>query len=183
MTAKQRTRFYFPAWAAAARVHGWKTEGGRIIGQRQECWASPELNAVYQRIWNLAEHWAANDARALTPDDFRHACHVAALGRDASSANLGNDQVDKVVALFKLLADPDDLRATMAWMSPDEARRRRMLWWIRSNCVESYVVAVCREKFHTDEPAGLRFDQLSQLHMTLRNRRNALKTEPENQPF
>jgi hypothetical protein len=176
VTPKQRTRFYFPAWNATAKAHHWRTSEGRLIGQRLDCWSNPKLNEVYQRIWNLAEQWAAAERRALRPDDFRHACHVVALGRDKSSANLTNDELDRVVALFGLLADPDDLRATMAWLSPNEARRKRMLWWIRNHCVESYVVAICREKFGADEPATLRFDQLHQLHMTLRHRPNARRS-------
>lgn len=173
MTKAQACRFYFPAWNAAAKAHDWRTAGGRLIGQRQECWASPELNKVYQGIWNLAEHWARAEGRALRPDDFRHACHAQALGRDKSSSDLSNDETDRVVALFSLLTDPEDLRATMTWMSPDEGRRKRILWWINHNCVESYVVEVCREKFGTDEPATLHFSQLQQLHITLRNRPNA----------
>lgn len=183
MTKAQKCRFYFPAWSAAAKAHGWQSQGAVLQSQRQECWASPDLNALYQQIWSIALEWARRDGRAVKPDDFRHACHAVALGRDESSADMDNAELDRIVALFKLLADPDDLRAVMAWSSPNEARRKRLLWWIRHNCVESYVVAVCRQKFGTDEITGLRFDQLSQLHMTLRNRRNSRKAQPADQPF
>lgn len=180
MTPAQRARFYFPAWAAAAQAHGWQSASTLAAAQRQECWASSELNKVYQAVWANAQVRAFNQARGLTPDDFRHACHAVALGRHKSANALTNDECERVVALFNLLANPDDLRAIMGWSSPNEARRKRMLWWIRHNCVESYVVAICREKFGVDEFRSLSFPQLSQLHMTLRNRRNARKAE---QPF
>ena len=184
MTAAQRSRYYFPAWAAAAAAHGWAKRP--TPASRQACFASPELNVLYQNIWELANFRAGEAARNLLPDDFRHACHQAAIGQDKSSADLTNDECERIVALFNLLADPSDLRAIMAWNSPNEARRRRMLYWITHNCVESYVVAVCREKFGTDDPAKLHFEHLRQLHMTLKNRRNAKRSArpaPSNQPF
>ncbi|MHC1762893.1 MAG: hypothetical protein AB9869_01115 [Verrucomicrobiia bacterium] len=182
MTPAQRARFYFPAWAAAAQAHGWQSQRSLLAAQRQECWASPDLNQIYQRIWSMAEEFARAEARATMADDFRHACHAVALGRDKSANDLSNDECERVVALFHLLANPDDLRALMAWSSPNEARRKRMLWWIRHNCVESYVVAICREKFGVDEFRSLSFPQLSQLHMTLRNRRNARKASVPSVP-
>jgi hypothetical protein len=199
MTTAQRSRFYFPAWAAAARVHGWSTPRTILTAQRQPCWASPDLNPLYQRIWEAALQQAAarqaslpslESLLSLLPDDFRHACHLVAIGHPKSANDLTNDECDRVVALFNLLADPNDLRAVMAWTSPNEARRRRILYWIEHNCVESYVVAVCREKFGTDEPRSLRFEQLRQLHMTLKNRPAARRSsrreeahKSANQPF
>ncbi len=188
MTVKQRSRFYFPAWAAAARAHGWDSPRSIQSAQRQECWATPELNQLYQAIWAQAESMAAarhsshpSHPSQVLPDDFRHACHVVAIGRSKSANDLTNDECERVVALFNLLADPNDLRALMAWQSPNEARRARIIYWIERNCVESYVVAVARDKFGTDNWQALHYEHLRQLHMTLRNRQHSRKPSPATQ--
>lgn len=186
MTAKQQRALYFPAWGKAAANHGWHKRGA---AHRVAFFGSaPELNDLYQRIWNIAEERAGtHDSHRFLPpapatEDFRHACHIVALGVDKSSTQLTNAETDRILALFKLLADPDDLSATLAWNNPDEEKRKRMLWWINNNCVESYVVEVCRQKFQTDDLESLNFKQLGQLHMTLKNRSNAA-TQPAEQPF
>jgi hypothetical protein len=172
MTTRQQIGLYFPAWGKAAANHGWNRRG---VGQRVDFFGnSPELNALYQRIWQVAEDRArAEGAIGPCGAHFRHACHVVALGADKSSTQLTNAELDRILALFKLLADPDDLSATLAWNNPQEEKRKRMLWWIQNNCVESYVVEVCRQKFQTDDLESLNFKQLGQLHMTLKNRENA----------
>jgi hypothetical protein len=180
MTPAQRSKFYFPAWAAAAKAHGWATPKSVLTVQRQTGWASPELDKVYQQIWDVALGVANYDHRAVSPKDFRRACHVIAIGQAKSANDLTNDECDRVVALFGLLADPTDLRAMMAWMSPNESRRRRILYWINHNCVESYVVAVAREKFGTDNFAALHYEHLRQLHMTLKNRPASRKSAISN---
>lgn len=172
MTAKQRERFYFPAWSQAAKARGW-TKG--VMDSAPMPTSSPAVNEILNDLYDFAEVTARAEHREIKPDDFRHACHFVALGRDMSCTDLTNDECEKVVALFRILADPDDLRAQMAWNSPKDARRRRMLWWIRHHCVESYVVEVCRNRFGHDEPANLTYDQLLQLHMTLKNRPAALR--------
>lgn len=192
MTKRQQTKLYFPAWHAAAAAHGWKAGKGQLIGERLECWGGPNMDDIYQRIWTIAEQ-RAGAACGPMPDDFRHACHVVALGRDKSSYELDNKELDRVVALFRLLAEPDDLAATMTWLNPQEEQRKRMLWWIRNRCVESYVVAVAREKFGTDNWQALSCEGVKELHMTLKHRQNAwkphgyphLRPEPEtaNCPF
>lgn len=175
MTPKALSKYYFPAWQAAAKAHGWENRYTLLLAVRYEFWVSAGLDPVYQQIWRIAEQHAKEAHRATAPNDFRHACHLVALGKDKSSTTLTNDETDRVVALFKLLADPEDLDALLNWQNSTEPRRRRILWWIKHQCQESYVVAVCREKFGCDDPRSLDFGRLQQLHITLRNRPKARK--------
>src|SRR5262245_21256880 len=117
MTTPQQRRLYFPAWNAAAKNHGWHKAG---LGTRVEFVGFRELNDLYQRMWTIAQARAAaagstGGAGGNGPcgEDFRHACHVVAFGKDKSSSQLTNKELDRVLALFRLLADPDDLSATM----------------------------------------------------------------------
>ena len=170
MTPAQQRRFYFPAWTAAARAHGWRMASGRCASHRLECWANPQSNEIYQRIGVLAAARATAEIRALSPDDFRHACHIVAIGHDKSSSDLTNAETDRIVALFRILAHPDSLAAAMAWHNPAAERRKRVMWYLSNRCVESYLVAVCRHKFGTDNWRGLDDRRLGQLHMTIKNR-------------
>jgi hypothetical protein len=169
MTEKQRYALYFPAWSQAAQNHGWNRRG---LSTRVPFFGNPQLNELYQRIWQIALE-RAQGTKGPSAEHFRHACHLVAFGEDKSSNQLNNQEVDRIVALFRMLANPDDLAATLAWSNPQEEKRKRMLWWIENNCTESYVIQVSREKFQTANWQALTFDQLTQLHMTLKNRSNA----------
>ncbi|ODU25014.1 MAG: hypothetical protein ABS95_01155 [Verrucomicrobia bacterium SCN 57-15] len=173
MTPRQQKALYFPAWRIAAANHGW-TSSRPVRVPRVAVFGGPEVNDLYQRIWTIAQE-KAGPLTAPNADHFRRACHVIAIGQDKSSCDLTNAELDRVLALFKLLADPDDLAALMSWNNPDEERRKRILWWLKKECVESYVVEVCRQKFQTANWEALSFKQLQQLHMTLKNRENAAR--------
>lgn len=170
MTTAQQRRLYFPAWNAAAKNHGWLTKNPP---PRVEFFGNRDINDLYQRIWTIALERAAAAASTPTGDSFRHACHLVAFGKDKSSSQLTNRELDRILALFKLLADPDDLAATLAWNNADESARKRLLWYLRNECVESYVVEICRQKFGTDDWEALDYADLRQLHMTLKNRPRA----------
>lgn len=171
MTAKQLKGLYFPAWAAAWRAL-----------RSDPVFTSPDLRQLHARLVQIAV--ARGSCRASLPqadqaDIHRHACHLLALGQDKSAKTLTNPELDRVLALFRLLANPDDLTAHLTWnqgsgtgASPDasSSTRQRILWWLRNKCVESYIVELSRERFGTKNWEALPFDQLQQLHMTLKNR-------------
>lgn len=48
--------------------------------------------------------WTAKEA-----DAFRHTLHIRALGYDKSSKKLTNTEFDKVIAIFRAVANPDDI--------------------------------------------------------------------------
>lgn len=165
MTEAQARRFYFPAWnrAFAAR---WVRDRGTVLPRPEA-----PANALGDQVQAAADARAGRYRRNATADDLRHACHVIALGRDLSSHDLTNAQVDRVVALFDLLADPDNLAARMRWDSPAEDARRRMEWSVRhSGFPEAYIRHVSRGKFSTGDWESLADWQLRQLVMTLKNR-------------
>lgn len=64
---------------------------------------------------------------AVVPDHLRHACHYVALGKDKSSDNLTNAELDQVLAVFRLMADPDDLKSIIDRDHPEHAERRRLV--------------------------------------------------------
>lgn len=100
MTTKQH-RWYLREWQAAFRRHWAGTASGEVLARPGRP-ASP----VRDHVVALAGQIAAQlpDGR-LSAEVLRHACHVAALGRDVSSLKLTNKQLDLVIALFRRLAE------------------------------------------------------------------------------
>ena len=165
----------------------------RLAGARREAFGGPESSALYDRVWQHAESVALAQHRAATPDDLRHGVHVAALGRDKSSKDLTNAELDRVVQALRLLADPDDLDAMMGWLHPENEERRRRLWWIENRCLAGYARRVCKDMFGTDDWWSLENEPVMRLYRTLRDRPGAMvkrnpaatpaELDPSNAPF
>jgi hypothetical protein len=183
MTDKQRI-LYFRAWNAARCA--FSLEPSAFVG---------EVAHLRARILAIAQERAQDrqtqDPRLKTQDSLRHGCHLVALGKNKSSKSLTNPELDRLLALFRLLADPEDLGAMLAWNNPSEEARKRILYSINTHFVESYAAQVSREKFGTPDFETLPTPDLRQLHMTLKNRPNSRIaaftplqcTQPENEPF
>ena len=182
MTPRQRQFYYFPAWALASRAHDWRMENGRFAGQRAEAWGSKEITALYQRVWDAALARAAQDHRGPGADDLRHACHTVALGHDKSANNLDNAETDRVVYLFRLLANPDDLDAVMNYFYPQNAARKRILWVLDNRFPDAYVAHVSSGIFGTSDWRSLSTESLRSLEQTLFNRKQSWQRRQDTTP-
>lgn len=174
MTEAQQRSFYFPAWNRCTRANDWRMERGRLVGKRAASHGGPETSALYERVWIAAEELARRQARSVTAEDLRHACHVVALGRDKSSKELRNAEVDRVVGLFRVLQDPDDLDALLDWLHPENGERKRLVAAIKAAAPHAYIDRICRSRSDWNyEPPfweDLELSALRQLRITLRRR-------------
>ncbi len=184
MTTNQQRRLYFPAWSRAFKAAWQKDLTGNLI--LTEPAAAHELAC---RINGLARAKAGRAARAMTVDDLRHASHLVACGRSCSSKDLNNHQLDRLLVLFALMVDPDDLTAVMAWGNPNGPDVPRMIWSI-GHCgfSESYIETVCAGKFGHVQWRNLDPRKLQELVMTLKNRRRSKEAAvpvgaENNEPF
>jgi hypothetical protein len=193
MTAAQKFKFYFPAWTACVRANSWRKERGRLVGHNLQP-ATGNLQPELAKVFTFATQRALQAGRSLAVDDLRHGCHLVALGRDKSSADLTNAEVDKVVTLFHLLANPDDLDARLGWdayaRGEDPGAVRRLEWFIVKSAPEAYIRSVSADKFGTRQWEQLTLPQKKHLAMTLANRRTVKiaaaatpQPTPENCPF
>lgn len=188
MTDAQKFRFYFPAWTACVRANGWHMAKGRLAGAIEPGTRSAEHSAVIEH----AQRFAVASGRTLNLETLRHGAHIVALGRDKSSADLSNQELERVVALFAVVADPDDLAARLTWdayqRGEDPGAVKRVEWFIR-RCPDAYARAVAQDKFGTRQWENLTLAQKRTLSLTLKNR-FASRPEPkpapvdaENNPF
>lgn len=83
--------------------------------------------SLYFREWGLARAWyVAHGIDPKQPDNKRHELHRKALGRDKSSKDFNNDDLDKVLAAFRAVHDGGNLDAQLQQLDQPENRRRSM---------------------------------------------------------
>ncbi len=161
MTDRSRLRFYLPAWTRAWR---------RI----RTITTPPEPVAAPDQLLRQVLAVAARRAEPRRDDAVRHACHLVALGTDPSSKTMTAAQADRVVLLFRLLADPADLSAMMAWERGATPDRARLIWKIKNlGHSTHYIGAIAEDKFGECDLDRLSPEQLHELVRTLSARARA----------
>lgn len=200
MTANQQRRFYFPLWGKVCDAQDWRMENARLVGARQPAYGRAESTRLYNAVWDVAEILARHEHRAVKPDDLRHACHQVALStpgstpvsgvpagvapavRKISSHTLTNKQLDRVAALFRVLIDPDDIDAMLAWSDPSIGEKKRLEYAIKNAAPFAYIDKICRDKFAGIYSSpfweDLPLPALKQLVVTLKNRVRAASPSP-----
>ncbi len=142
MTPKQNL-YYWRLWGEACESRGWKMKKG-ILQQH------PSESLQESEILQIAARRATANHRATTPDDLRHACHILAAGRDCSHTALKQGEIDKLIAIFKLLIDPTNIDAAIQQEHPALGEQRRIVHKIRQFAPEAYIDAICRAQFSAD---------------------------------
>lgn len=183
MSPRQHIQFYIKVgWAPCAKANGWHTLKALQEPVREA--TSPLWNELVARVRIYAEQLARREHRGLKPDDFRHACHILALGQNKSSLDLTNDECERVVCLMRVLADPDDIDAAMDWEDPLRSKKRNLIAAVKQKAPPAYWSKIARQKYGTANLEDLTIHQLTQLCMTLNNRKEAWRRPVlANQPF
>lgn len=171
MTAAQHKFFYLKHWSPCARACQWNTQAG-IWGPGRNA-VSPEDAQRLAQVTAHAAAFARAQHRGPKPDDFRHACHILALGKNKSSLDLNNDEVERIVCLFRVLTRPDDLNAIMDWADPARAKKRNLIEAAKLKAPEAYITTISRDQFHTSVLEDLNIRQLQSLCFTLNQRKAA----------
>lgn len=185
MTKAQMLSFYFPAWRRCAAALGWVMVEGRIKADlvEQSAMLLPEPAGTAMRdVIQSAGKLADAAGRPVNSEDLRHACNLVATGEE-SSKRLTNAHTNRVVALFRLLAAPEDLTAITEWLHPENAVRRGYIASIRKRAPEAYAqrVAAGKSGFASKHYEDLPLTQLRNLTMTIvnRSRRRLMQPAPE----
>lgn len=147
----------------------------RWWGRARVALASATGTVMGTKVRDMADHMSVRAGCAVDAEVLRHACHVVALGRDKSSKVLTNAELDRVLLVFKLVINGDDLASVIAWEQPDQGQVKRLTWSIRNTAPEALIVHVCKDKFGKGDWWNLGTTELRQLLMTLKRIR-------ENQP-
>jgi len=169
MTEKQAFRLYFPKWRECCEANYWRTVKGAVLIDEAR------LNEWGKKVVTLAKQKGAGarPPHAATMDDLRHAAHIVAIGKDKSSKDLTNAELDRVLALFGLVTDQENLDASLDWDDPSRQEEKRLDWCLKNLAPDGYVRSICRGKFGVREWEGLTTWQKRQLVMTLKERKRS----------
>ena len=192
MTELQRTNFYFPAWRRCADANDWVMDGGRLsAGDGVSGLGSREDSAYHLQVWTVATALARHDHCAITADHLRHACNwIATLSRDCgdqlsnhqpravSCHDLDNRQTSRVVDLFRLLTDPEDLDALIAWENPEVADKRSLVRWLKKLAPEAVLIAISKNAWGTIFWEDQEIDQLRWLARQVKSRSHRPRSRP-----
>lgn len=166
------------------------------VSEYRPAWPEP-AQAEMLKVLTFAKQLSLQEYRAVTAEDLRHACTWVALeGKTTSSKHLNNKEVNRVVTLFRLLEDPDDLDAVMDWLHPENAERRSMVAFLRKCAPEATLVAIFRNCYGTIFWEDGDYQQLRWLAKQVKDRRHGWngqlrggelrverKRDPELEPF
>jgi hypothetical protein len=174
LTEAQQRRFYFPAWNSCAVANKWFMTRGRLNADLAEqtiayaSWPEPGRE-LYSKVVCLAGELAGREHRATVPDDLRHACNIVAAGRQGSGS-LDNKQTNRVVCLFRLLQDPEDLNAIMNWLNPDQADQKSYVAYLRKCGHEAAIISISVNAYGTRQWEDLPIEKLRWLCKQLKER-------------
>lgn len=179
MTEAQQRRFYFPVWNTCAVANGWFMVKGRlradVQSQKSEVqgWSEP-ARELCLKVLTSAEQLALQQHRGVTADDLRRGCNLVAAGK-VSSGDLDNKQTNRVVALFKLLTDPDDLDAVMNWLHPEKAEHGSFVAFLKKRAHEGLIITIAQNAFDTKDWESLPIEKLRWLAKELKGREPKFK--------
>jgi hypothetical protein len=182
MTDAQLRRLYHPAWRRAA-ARWWKESRGVATRTGQVPLAlADSLGQLLDEIEDLATVCAAKrGAEQWDLRDLRYGCHGRALTAFRPSKALTNRDLDRVLALWRVLEDPDDVGAWLDWENPERADRRRLEYLVPRLAPAEYTAAIVRD-LGASHWSDLDDGALRKLVMTLGNRSRAASVQRRGSP-
>lgn len=176
-------QLYFRAVKTAMQAQGWTSVAdcraalAAYDSGQSPMWESPTLDKIRVDVLETAALRSEEQRRELTPEDLRHAVTEVALGRNVSSKKFTNADLDKILTLLRLLADPTNLKNIMAFEAGGAAGERKRHVHVITRARESYWQRIARDKFGHTDLDRLTLAELRQLSLTIRTR---LKNKDEN---
>jgi hypothetical protein len=190
---KPQILLHWRSWRACQQANDWVEVDGRLSADAQ---ATAGLSIQHKLVWRQAQELAVQQHAGIRADDLRHACYlVATTAMPGASANrkpvdsmtaLDNVTFSRVLVLWKLLIDPDDIGAGMDWEHPENSQRQAYLKGIPKIAPDAVVRAIAANAFGTRLWEDLELQQLRWLLRTLREKQksyNQPKMASTNAPF
>ena len=137
---------------------------------------SPSQKSLYWRKWSRVRKALVElgDYSAAEADQHRHEIHTEALGRDKSSKELNNRDLDRIFdhfdSILVLLDGPKTIDRTTA-----EPGRRLVYSIQQLGLPEPYIQSISRAQFQSGDWQNLSESQLTRLRYTLTARSRALQ--------
>jgi len=180
-------------WGRVCQANDWYATKGRLLPEATK----GDFSQWHKKVWAFAELLARQNNRAVTPDDLRKGTYMLALGVPKSLTKFENGDLDRVLIVFRLLIEPDDLRAVRDWMAyeafdqakaeiarckaagmpvtielPDDPGERRRHLHNIERLPEAVKMHLVRHRFGGTLPEDMSLKELRQFSMIVKNRRD-----------
>jgi hypothetical protein len=163
MTAPQK-HYYWRLWNDVCSANLWRTRKGRFEHDPER------LNAMGGEVMAIAARLAADQHRAITEEDLRHAAHIRALGHDKSSKTLTNSEFNLLIPVLQLLVEWNNVQALMDLANAENAQRRSFIAFLLKRAPEATLIAIARNAFDTVSWRDLPLPKLRWLSGELKDR-------------
>jgi hypothetical protein len=192
MLTPLQTAKHWRHWSQVVAANDWTMEQGRLSAEAQR---TAGESIFHKFVWRTAGQLALQAHRAVTAEDLRHACYLVATDRVpgwstsarpvASMRDLGNREFSRVLVLWALLVNPDDLEAGMAWEHPENSEREGLIASIQKAMPDATARAIAGNAFGTRNWENLDLGQLKWLRRAggEKQRKWNRPVEPIDQPF
>lgn len=174
MSPRQHKAFYLKHWTLCARANGWNNQ--KAIWGESRAAVGPLDAELLGMVRAAALSLAQREHRGERPNDFRHACTIVAVGKNKSSLELTNDECQRIVDLFRVLTEPDNLTYVAHWEDPELAKKENLIAAAQRKAPGAYIERIMVDKFHTRDIESLTVKQLKSLCFTLNERRDQWAT-------
>lgn len=196
---------YKIGWAKVCHSNDWRMEKGRLAADA----AKSDFSQWHEKVWAFAQLIARQEGRAVKVDDLRKGCYMLALGKDKSLTKFENKDLDRVLPVFRLMIDPDDLDAVQKHLAfqahdaakkererckrmgiPDEApelpddpgERLRLVNSIKARAPEAFILKISKERFHTIYWEEMEMADMRRLNWMINERRGRYYAPVKRQP-
>lgn len=142
MLSPAQIQKYGRTWGAVCAANDWRMARGRLAPEAEVTRARTD---EHRAVWKLAEQHAMQQHRSVTVDDLRRGCGAMITRKFCSTKDLTNPQFSRLLDLFAVLIDPDDLNARMNWDHPERREREQVLRTIHALAPSAYIESVARE--------------------------------------
>lgn len=153
---ESQTKLHWKAWAACAHANSWQMEKGRLSAEAQ---ITRGETILHKLVWRDAERLARQESRGVTADDLRHACYITATTKVpgwpasqlpvTSMKDLGNRSFSRLLVLWQLLIDADDLTAQIKWEHPENSERESLIKSIGRRAPDGVIRAIAGNAWGT----------------------------------
>lgn len=156
MLSSSQTTLHWKRWAACAHANSWSMAKGRLVPEAQ---ATRGATLLHKLVWRDAERLARQESRGVAADDLRHACYITATTKVpgwpaswlpvSSLKDLSNRSFSRLLVLWDLLIDADNLDAQIKWEHPENSEREGLIKSIERRAPDAVIRAIAGNAWGT----------------------------------
>jgi hypothetical protein len=159
MLSPAQIELYGPAWGRVCEANQWRQARGRLVPEAR----GPGFSRFHALVWARSDQHALAEHKGVGVENLRRGCNAVITGRFCSTWDLTNFQFTRLLNLFDLLIDPDNLAAVIRWEHPENDERAWKIALLRRLRHDAQIAHVSQDLFQTMNWEELPLPQLEAL--------------------